>query len=56
MKIRPAEFQKHRRPIPLYDKPYPSTKITFASFENHLSKCFKEFHNPFDVTLSRSTA
>jgi hypothetical protein len=43
MKIRLTEFQKQRLPMPLCDNPYPSTKITFASFENHASKCFMSF-------------
>lgn len=43
MKIRLTQFQKPRPSIPLRDNPYPSTKITFASFENRSSKCFMSF-------------
>ncbi|AHZ68161.1 hypothetical protein OU5_1082 [Pseudomonas mandelii JR-1] len=38
MKIRLTQFQKHRGFMPLHDNPYPSTKFSFASFENHASK------------------
>ncbi|EJM72801.1 hypothetical protein PMI29_00963 [Pseudomonas sp. GM49] len=45
MKIRLPYFHYLRQVIPLHDTPYLYTKITFTSFEYHVSKCFKSFTN-----------